>query len=93
MAYRVTDNIQSWIRSAIDDQYNSLDDDEKLEHTERVTDYDGLRQECEDIFNRLIDQYASDIFMVAIMNTIDFKKLLEDIEEDIKESDQDSENN
>ena len=76
------DNIQCWIRAVITEKYESFDeDDEKAEYAERVSDYGGIRAEVEDVIEMMVDTMS---FINAIMNTIDWEELLDDVAKDIE---------
>ena len=91
MPYYPTDNFQCWIRSCIEERFDGLDDDEKLDYIERVTDYGGLKVECQDMIEMMVDMRAWNNnmglmpFVSALMNTIDFEVLLEEVSDDMEE--------
>ena len=84
--YYMNDNIQCWIRAVITEKYESFDkDDEKTEYAERVSDYGGIRAEAQDAIETIVDMRAWNKasgtmpFVSAIMNTIDWEELLDDV--------------
>jgi hypothetical protein len=91
MPYYSTDNFQCWIRACIEERFDDLEDDEKLDYIERVTDRDGLREECQDMIESVVDmrgwnnKMGTMPFVSALMNTIDFEVLLQEVSDDMEE--------
>jgi len=92
MPYYDTDNLQCWIRSCIEERYECLEDEDQPDYAKLVSSRSGLRQECQDIIEVTIDDTSVwkdkdapvNPFIRALMNTIDFDDLLEDVKNDME---------
>ena len=98
--YYENDNIQCWIRAVITEKYESFvdgNDDEKDEYAKRISDYGGIRAEAQDAIEMMVDMRAwtkstgTMPFVSAIMNTIDWEELLDDVAKDIEAENPDGE--
>lgn len=95
MPYYPTDNLQCWLRAAIEERCDCLEDTEQPEYIKLVSSHSGLRQECQDIIEMMIDATSNwkdkdapvNPFIRALMNTIDFHDLLEDVKNDMEPTD------
>lgn len=59
-------------------------DEEKLAYIDIVTSLEGLKETCEEAIERQLDTTGYNAFMHALMNTIDWQELLDDVTNDME---------
>lgn len=82
-----TDNLQTWLRVVIDESLESYEtNEEKLAYIEIVTNINSLKQTCEEAIETQLQATngGCDPFMQALMNTIDWEEMLDDVTNDME---------
>jgi hypothetical protein len=88
--YHITDNFHCWVRATIEEQYNTYDEREykRIFKTEVLTSPDALKDYVNDnIMPMVFPNWSGELVCQAIMNSIDWDELLDDLRKDFDDSD------
>lgn len=82
-----TDSIYTWMRVCVVEHWEALDKEEAKEYKKRISTVADLKEACEEFL--IMSGITSSTLMDAIMNTIDWGELLEDVLKDIDDENDD----
>lgn len=84
--YYATNDLQCWFRACIDDYFVSLESKEdRLYYIERLSTMEGLREFCDETVEDIVDKRGNKSFVQALMNSVDWEELFDDVSNDIEE--------
>lgn len=84
--YYSNSNLQCWFRSLIEEQFECLESNEdRLYYIERLSTIEGLKEFCDEIVDDIVDKTGNKTFAEALMNSVDWDELLDDVTNDMEE--------
>jgi hypothetical protein len=84
--YYSSDNLQCWFRALIEEQFECLESNEdRLYYIERLSTIQGLKEFCDETIEDIVDKKGSGKFAEALMNSVDWDELLDDVTNDMEE--------